>query len=57
MVVEHWLYFRNPGKSGGDFQVYEFDIGELISILKKQAERNPQAQYFNVDILKYQVRI
>lgn len=28
----------------------------LSSLLKRQSEQNPSASYFNVDILKYQVR-
>lgn len=28
----------------------------LSALLKKQSEQNPSASYFNVDILKYQVR-
>lgn len=27
----------------------------LTTLLKKQAEQNPTASYFNVDIIKYQV--
>lgn len=28
----------------------------LSSLLKKQSEQNPSASYFNVDILKYQIK-
>ncbi|XP_070073194.1 F-BAR domain only protein 2 isoform X2 [Drosophila takahashii] len=34
----------------------EFNMGALTALLRKQAENNPTASYFNVDILKYQVR-
>ncbi|XP_017117374.1 F-BAR domain only protein 2 isoform X3 [Drosophila elegans] len=34
----------------------EFNMGALTALLRRQAENNPAASYFNVDILKYQVR-
>ncbi|BFF89995.1 F-BAR domain only protein 2 [Drosophila madeirensis] len=34
----------------------EFNMGALTALLRRQAENNPTASYFNVDILKYQVR-
>ncbi|XP_075144803.1 F-BAR domain only protein 2 isoform X6 [Haematobia irritans] len=34
----------------------EFNMSALTALLRSQAERNPTASYFNVDILKYQVR-
>ena len=30
-------------------------MDNLTALLRKQAEKNPSASYFNVDILKYQV--
>jgi len=35
---------------------FEFNMSALIVLLKNNAEQNPHASYFNVDILKYQVR-
>ncbi|XP_026815771.1 F-BAR domain only protein 2 isoform X4 [Rhopalosiphum maidis] len=37
--------------------VYEFNMPALTSLLRKQFEQNPSASYFNVDILKYQVKL
>ncbi|XP_017073679.2 F-BAR domain only protein 2 isoform X3 [Drosophila eugracilis] len=34
----------------------EFNMSALTALLRRQAENNPAASYFNVDILKYQVR-
>ncbi|XP_032593634.1 F-BAR domain only protein 2 isoform X6 [Drosophila grimshawi] len=34
----------------------EFNMPALTALLRWQAENNPNASYFNVDILKYQVR-
>lgn len=34
----------------------EFNMPALTSLLRRQSEQNPTASYFNVDILKYQIR-
>ncbi|XP_058825033.1 F-BAR domain only protein 2 isoform X6 [Topomyia yanbarensis] len=34
----------------------EFNMPVLTSILRRQSEQNPTAPYFNVDILKYQIK-
>lgn len=31
-------------------------MSALTTLLRKQAEQNPSASYFNVDILKYQIK-
>lgn len=36
---------------------FKFNMSALTALLKRQAEKNPTASYFNVDIIKYQVRI
>lgn len=36
--------------------VFSFNMAQLTALLKRQAERKPSASYFNVDILKYQVK-
>ncbi|XP_046463815.1 F-BAR domain only protein 2-like isoform X9 [Daphnia pulex] len=36
--------------------VFHFNMPQLTLLLKRQAEQNPSASYFNVDILKYQVK-
>ena len=45
-----------PTLSTNDTCVYEFKMDPLKELLKKQAEQNPKASYFNIDILKYQVK-
>ncbi|XP_068202735.1 F-BAR domain only protein 2 isoform X4 [Palaemon carinicauda] len=34
--------------------VFSFNMNALTSLLRKQAESNPSASYFNVDMIKYQ---
>ncbi|XP_071438824.1 F-BAR domain only protein 2 isoform X4 [Hetaerina americana] len=43
-------------QSSPDSMVFEFNMNALTSLLRRQSEQNPSASYFNVDILKYQVR-
>lgn len=35
--------------------VFEFNMSSLQELLVKQSQMNPQASYFNIDILKYQI--
>ncbi len=42
--------------STNDTSVFEFHMNALKELLRKQAEQNPKASYFNIDILKYQVK-
>ncbi|XP_050678615.1 F-BAR domain only protein 2 [Leptidea sinapis] len=46
----------NAMMSTQDTTVVEFNMPALTSLLKRQSEKNPTAQYFNVDILKYQIK-
>ena len=39
-----------------DGKVFEFKMDALKELLKVQSEMNPNAAYFNIDLLKYQVR-
>ena len=39
-----------------DGKVFEFKMDALKDLLKVQSEMNPNAAYFNIDLLKYQVR-
>lgn len=43
-------------QSSTDSHVFEFNMSALTALLKRQAEQNPTASYFNVDILKYFIR-
>lgn len=36
--------------------IYEFNMSALTALLRRQSEQNPSASYFNVDILKYQIK-
>ena len=42
-------------KQNSDSKSFEFNMKSLQELLKQQSEQNPNASYFNVDILKYQV--
>lgn len=46
----------NTSLSTKDSTVLEFNMPALTSLLRRQSEKNPGASYFNVDILKYQVK-
>lgn len=46
----------NTLMSTRDTTVVDFNMPALTALLRRQSEKNPTAQYFNVDILKYQVR-
>ncbi|XP_015594432.1 F-BAR domain only protein 2 isoform X6 [Cephus cinctus] len=39
-----------------DSTIFEFNMSALTTLLRRQAEQNPSASYFNVDILKYQIK-
>uniref|UniRef100_A0A1B6C7K9 MHD domain-containing protein n=2 Tax=Clastoptera arizonana TaxID=38151 RepID=A0A1B6C7K9_9HEMI len=36
--------------------VFDFNMSALTALLRRQSEQNPSASYFNVDILKYQIK-
>ncbi|XP_046682070.1 F-BAR domain only protein 2-like isoform X2 [Homalodisca vitripennis] len=44
--IENMLYWT----------VFKFNMSALTALLKRQSEKNPTASYFNVDILKYQIK-
>lgn len=56
IVPNKQLLTRNESASSTEAAVYEFSMPALSSLLRRQAEQNPLASYFNVDILKYQVK-
>jgi len=47
---------RESTQSGSEGMLFEFSMSALTALLRRQSEQNPSASYFNVDILKYQVR-
>lgn len=50
------LVHIDTAQSNTDSMVFEFNMSSLTGLLRRQAEQNPTASYFNVDILKYQVK-
>jgi len=42
--------------SGGEGMTFRFNMRALAAYLKKQSEQGANASYYNIDILKYQVR-
>ncbi|KAJ1532359.1 hypothetical protein ONE63_000961 [Megalurothrips usitatus] len=50
------LVHIDSAQSNTDSMVFEFNMSSLTGLLRRQAEQNPTASYFNVDILKYQVK-
>ncbi|KAK0139470.1 F-BAR domain only protein 2 [Merluccius polli] len=49
------LLYSDPPPSDSDSRDFWFNMQALMSYLRKAAEQNPTASYYNVDILKYQV--
>lgn len=59
LKVNHWIFddfYRDKIKYNGNHTVIEFNMATLSSLLRRQYEQNPSASYFNVDILKYNVK-
>lgn len=51
------LIALNEMLSTTDGKVFDFKMDALKELLKVQSEINPNAAYFNIDLLKYQVRL
>nr|CAD7256854.1 unnamed protein product [Timema shepardi] len=47
---------RDHSQSNAESSVFEFSMGALTALLRRQSEQNPSASYFNVDILKYRIK-
>ncbi|XP_050519405.1 F-BAR domain only protein 2 isoform X4 [Diabrotica virgifera virgifera] len=56
ILPNNQLVYLDSGQSASDHIGIEFNMFALSSLLKKQSEQNPSASYFNVDILKYQIK-
>lgn len=56
ILPNNQLVYLDSGQSASDYMGIEFNMFALSSLLKKQSEQNPSASYFNVDILKYQIK-
>ncbi|XP_024864172.1 F-BAR domain only protein 2 isoform X2 [Kryptolebias marmoratus] len=50
------LLYSDSSQSDSDSKDFWFNMQALTSYLRKAAEQNPSASYYNVDILKYQVQ-
>ncbi|XP_057299854.1 F-BAR domain only protein 2-like [Hydractinia symbiolongicarpus] len=50
------LVERGGQLPGGEGMMFKFNMAALSAYLKKQAEQGAKASYYNIDILKYQVR-
>ncbi|KAK0162067.1 hypothetical protein PV327_008432 [Microctonus hyperodae] len=46
----------DAAQTTADSTIFEFNMSALTALLRRQAEQNPSASYFNVDILKYQIK-
>jgi hypothetical protein len=55
IVPNSQLITQSDLLSTPDGKVFEFKMEALKDLLKVQAEQNPNAAYFNIDLLKYQV--
>ncbi|KAK4308431.1 hypothetical protein Pmani_019869 [Petrolisthes manimaculis] len=51
------LIIMDHEQSTSECGMFSFNMTALTALLRKQAESNPTASYFNVDMLKYQVNI
>lgn len=51
-----FLLFSDKLQSTNSSTVLEFKMSALTALLRHQSEQNPTASYFNVDILKYQIK-
>ena len=49
-------FYRDVDQIPSDSLSYHFDMSALCGHLKTQGEENKTASYFNIDILKYQVK-
>ncbi|KAI1891621.1 hypothetical protein AGOR_G00145670 [Albula goreensis] len=54
-LPNHKLLFSDPSQSDPDCRDFWFNMQALRAHLQRETELNPQASYYNVGILKYQV--
>jgi len=55
-ISQEILCFSKGQLSGGDGISYDFNMASLADHLKKQSEQG-SSTYYNIDIIKYEVRI
>ncbi|BFZ16635.1 hypothetical protein BsWGS_19674 [Bradybaena similaris] len=56
VVANSSMLTKNETQSTPDVHTYEFNMSNLVEHLRQQGEQNKAASYFNIDILKYQVK-
>ncbi|XP_023707493.1 F-BAR domain only protein 2 isoform X5 [Cryptotermes secundus] len=56
IVPNKQLVTVDSAQSSNESILFEFNMSALTALLRRQSEQNPSASYFNVDILKYQVK-
>ncbi|XP_058796481.1 F-BAR domain only protein 2 isoform X4 [Phymastichus coffea] len=56
LVPNSQLISMDVTQATADSTLFEFNMSALTTLLRRQAEQNPTASYFNVDILKYQIK-
>lgn len=49
-------YFRNGTPSWSDQHSFEFNMPALTLHLRRLHEQTPNARYYNVDVMKYQIK-
>lgn len=59
MLLNHFSSQMNSDNTQNDANTKEFwvNMPNLMTHLKKVSEQKPQATYYNVDMLKYQVSL
>lgn len=56
ILVNKQLILEEAAQSTSDSKVYSFEMSALTDHLRRQMDQNRNAAYFNIDILKYQVK-
>ncbi|KAL3869316.1 hypothetical protein ACJMK2_042010 [Sinanodonta woodiana] len=56
LILNKELISSDPSLSAENNPVYSFDMMALSEHLRQQGEQNKLASYFNIDILKYQIK-
>ncbi|XP_012945405.1 F-BAR domain only protein 2 [Aplysia californica] len=56
IIANSTILSKNEAQSTSDVHTYEFNMSNLVDHLKQQGDQNKAASYFNIDILKYQVK-
>lgn len=55
-ITNYSFLNRDATQTTSETTIFDFNMSALTTLLRRQAEQNPTASYFNVDILKYQIK-